>query len=317
MAKQVRLSDVITSMEMPQEVGASYLNRKTGEVLFGSEDGDYEDGDYENSADVLDQEEDLLPLPTEFDFHEYSVMEKFCHSIENEEVFHGLSLAIKGSGAFGRFKEGIHRYGIAERWYRYRDEALRAEAIDWCEAHDIPYTDDRPNMVSPDDAEMPKHNLYQSLASRLSGLFQGEREWLVNTANFAALVYHGLPKLNWAGFYFFQDEELMLGPFQGKPACTRIALGQGVCGKAAEQCRTLIVDDVHEFPGHIACDDDSNSEMVVPVLKGDVLLGVFDLDSPLRGRFDERDQTGIERMIGILVELTDFNRSKGTSIPHE
>lgn len=305
MARQVRLSDVITSMKMPQEVGASYFNRRTGQVVFVSEDGDYEDGDYENSADVLDQEENLLPLPTEFDFHEYSVMEKFCYSIGDEEISRKLLQAIQGSGAFRRFKEGIHRYGIAERWYRYRDEALRAEAIDWCEAHDIPYTDDRPNMVSPADAEMPKHDLYQSLVSRLSPLFQGEREWIVNTANFAALVYHTLPELNWAGFYFLEDEELVLGPFQGKPACTRIALGQGVCGKAAQQRRTLIVDDVHEFPGHIACDDDSNSEMVVPLLKGDVLLGVFDLDSPVRGRFDKRDQTGVERMIEILVELTD------------
>jgi GAF domain-containing protein len=127
-------------------------------------------------------------------------------------------------------------------------------------------------------------------------------------ANFAALVFDALPDLNWAGFYRLIGEELLLGPFQGKPACIRIALGRGVCGTAAAQRRTVVVPDVHKFPGHIACDGASNSEIVVPLvaLTDNRLLGVLDLDSPVFDRFDADDQRGLEQLVAILLAATDF-----------
>src|SRR5687768_14829201 len=137
-----------------------------------------------------------------------------------------------------------------------------------------------------------KDELYASLAAQLRGLLEGERDWIANAANFSALVYHTLPDVNWTGFYFQQGDELVLGPFQGKPACVRIGIGKGVCGLSASQLDTIIVPNVHEFPGHIACDAASNSEIVVPVFDGQRLLGVLDLDSPLLGRFDEQDAEG-------------------------
>jgi GAF domain-containing protein len=149
-----------------------------------------------------------------------------------------------------------------------------------------------------------KTDLYDQLASQLSSLLAGERDLVANAANFAALVFHSLPDLNWAGFYFVKDGELVLGPFQGKPACMRIAFGRGVCGVAAAKCATTIVPNVHEFPGHIACDMESNSEIVVPLMKNERFIGVLDLDSPLLSRFDADDAAGLETLLKILLAST-------------
>jgi len=149
-----------------------------------------------------------------------------------------------------------------------------------------------------------KTELYDQLASQLSSLLAGERDLVANAANFSSLVFHALPDLNWAGFYFAKDGELVLGPFQGKPACVRIRVGQGVCGTGASKCETVIVPNVHEFPGHIACDSASNSEIVVPLMKDSRLIGVLDLDSPSIGRFDADDADGLQKLARILVEVS-------------
>lgn len=146
-----------------------------------------------------------------------------------------------------------------------------------------------------------KIDLYDQLAAQLSSLLAGERDLVANAANFSSLIFHGLPDLNWAGFYFAKDDELVLGPFQGQPACVRIRVGQGVCGAGASKCETVIVPNVHEFPGHIACDSASNSEIVVPLMKGERLIGVLDLDSPLPARFDQDDAAGLESLVRILL----------------
>jgi L-methionine (R)-S-oxide reductase len=142
---------------------------------------------------------------------------------------------------------------------------------------------------------------YASLAEELNGLLAGESDFIANAANTAALLFDALPDINWAGFYFLRKDELVVGPFQGKPACVRIPLGKGVCGTAAANRKTIVVRDVHEFPGHIACDAASQSEIVVPLLKDDALLGVLDIDSPSVGRFDDADRRGIERLATIFV----------------
>ena len=149
-----------------------------------------------------------------------------------------------------------------------------------------------------------KTELYEQLASQLASLLAGERDLTANAANFSALLFHSLPDLNWAGFYFVKDGELVLGPFQGKPACVRIRVGQGVCGAGASKCETVIVPNVHEFPGHIACDSASNSEIVVPLMKRERLIGVLDLDSPSIGRFDADDADGLEKLAKILIEVS-------------
>lgn len=149
-----------------------------------------------------------------------------------------------------------------------------------------------------------KSDLYEQLATQLSALLAGERDLIANAANFSALLFHSLPDVNWAGFYLVKDDELVLGPFHGQPACVRIKIGQGVCGAAAAKCETVIVPNVHEFPGHIACDSASNSEIVVPLLKGSKLIAVLDLDSPLIGRFDTLDGDGLEKLTRILVEAS-------------
>src|SRR5438552_674766 len=147
------------------------------------------------------------------------------------------------------------------------------------------------NFVASDSSRSTaKTDLYDQLAAQLSSLLAGERDLIANSANFASLIFHSLPGLNWAGFYFLKDDELVLGPFQGKPACVRIAIGKGVCGTAASTRAATIVPNVHEFPGHIACDSASKSEIVVPLIKGDQLIGVVDLDSPIYGRFDSEDE---------------------------
>ena len=148
-----------------------------------------------------------------------------------------------------------------------------------------------------------KQQNYAELAEQLAALLQGKRNPVANAANTAALIYHGLPDLNWAGFYFADRErELVLGPFQGKPACVRIAWGRGVCGTAAARREAIIVTDVHEFPGHIACDPVSRSELVVPLIERGRVLGVLDLDSPVRGRFDQEDRAGVERLVAVFLD---------------
>jgi len=146
-----------------------------------------------------------------------------------------------------------------------------------------------------------KHPAYDDLAAQLAALIAGEPDLVANTANMAALIYQGLPELNWAGFYFTRHGELVLGPFQGKPACVRIAWGNGVCGTAASRGTAIVVPDVDEFPGHIACDAASRSELVVPLVAGGRVVGVLDLDSPRRFRFDDADRMGCERLVAILV----------------
>ncbi len=145
-----------------------------------------------------------------------------------------------------------------------------------------------------------KKTFYEQLNQYLAGLIEGEPDWLANISNAAALLYTLMPTINWAGFYLYKGEELVLGPFQGKPACIRISLSRGVCGAAARERKVQRVGDVHAFPGHIACDEASQSEIVLPILSGDRLIGVLDIDSPVQGRFDEEDQAGLEAFVNIL-----------------
>jgi L-methionine (R)-S-oxide reductase len=159
-----------------------------------------------------------------------------------------------------------------------------------------------------------KPALYAALEADLRALLHGEHDLIANAANMSSLMYHTLPDLNWAGVYLLkpgeqdqpdkrgQPAELVLGPFQGKPACVRIAIGKGVCGTAAARRATIVVPDVHAFPGHIACDSASRSELVVPLIKGEQLLGVLDLDSPTPSRFDDADREGCEALARLFVE---------------
>src|SRR6185312_3512613 len=147
-----------------------------------------------------------------------------------------------------------------------------------------------------------KPAFYAELAEQARGLLHGERDRTANAANFAALVYHALPDLNWAGFYFHDGAELVVGPFQGRPACVRIALGKGVCGTAAVTRQTQLVRDVNQFAGHIACDSASRSEIVVPLFDGDNLIGVWDVDSPTVARFDDDDRAGMEELARIFLD---------------
>jgi GAF domain-containing protein len=149
-----------------------------------------------------------------------------------------------------------------------------------------------------------KTGQYAILLEQARAVFAGEPDPIANAANLAALLYHGLPQLNWAGFYLYDGGELVLGPFQGKVACVRIALGRGVCGTAARQRETIVVPDVELFPGHIACDAASRSEIVVPLLLGERLLGVLDLDSPVAQRFDAQDRAGLEPLALAWVEAS-------------
>jgi L-methionine (R)-S-oxide reductase len=143
--------------------------------------------------------------------------------------------------------------------------------------------------------------LYEELAVQLNSLLSGERDVVANLANAAAVIYHGLPDLNWAGFYLIRGQTLVLGPFQGKPACVRIEQGKGVCGAAVERAASVLVADVHAFPGHIACDAASESELVVPLIRNGTVIGVLDLDSPVRARFDAGDQAGCEALVAVLL----------------
>ena len=152
----------------------------------------------------------------------------------------------------------------------------------------------------------PLTSFYASLTAQLDGLLSGERDWLANTANASALLFMELPDINWAGFYFLHGDELRLGPFQGKPACTRIAVGKGVCGTAVSTGQSQLVEDVHQFPGHIACDAVSASEIVVPLYNGDQCIGVLDIDSPSVARFTAEDLAGVEAFAQVLLRLSDL-----------
>jgi GAF domain-containing protein len=165
-----------------------------------------------------------------------------------------------------------------------------------------------PMQVVNSDANLSTAARYRELNGQLAALFAGERSGLANAANLCALLYQVLSDLNWVGFYFLQGDELLLGPFQGKVACVRIAIGQGVCGTAAHRKETLVVPDVHAFPGHIACDDASASEIVVPLFQAGRLLGVLDLDSPRLARFDQEDAAGLEAAVGLLLQSSEFGR---------
>lgn len=154
--------------------------------------------------------------------------------------------------------------------------------------------------------EGTKAQQYAQFGQQLVALIGEERDFVANMANMSALIFHQLGDLNWAGFYLMKDGELVLGPFQGKPACIRIAVGRGVCGTAAATRQTQVVPDVHAFPGHIACDADSRSEIVVPLIKDGVLIGVLDLDSPRPGRFDEADRAGLEAAAGLLLDASSM-----------
>ncbi len=149
---------------------------------------------------------------------------------------------------------------------------------------------------------MQKEDLYKELTAQARVLLQTQFGWLSNAANLSALIFGALPDLNWAGFYILDGKTLRLGPFQGKPACTEIALGKGVCGTAAAEQKTLVVPDVHQFAGHIACDSASKSEIVIPLIAGGKLWGVLDIDSPVLARFDEDDRDGLEELARIFVE---------------
>lgn len=153
-------------------------------------------------------------------------------------------------------------------------------------------------------AASSKTEIYALLQQQAEALLHGEHDRIANAANLASLIWHALPDLNWAGFYLFDGKELVLGPFMGKPACVRIAIGKGVCGTAALTRVTQLVADVHAFPGHIACDAASNSEIVLPLLRDGALLGVLDLDSPLLNRFDAEDQAALERLAALWVSAS-------------
>ncbi|WAH60405.1 GAF domain-containing protein [Pseudomonas silvicola] len=146
---------------------------------------------------------------------------------------------------------------------------------------------------------------YAMLTAQLESLLADERDFIANASQFSAFLYHSVDDLNWAGFYLNRNEELVLGPFQGQVACVRIPFAKGVCGAAAATRQTQRVEDVHAFPGHIACDSASNSELVIPLIKEGRLIGVLDLDSPKLARFAEADQAGIEKLVDVFLRLTD------------
>ena len=150
-------------------------------------------------------------------------------------------------------------------------------------------------------------SFYDGINDFIDGLFYEERDALANMSNLASLLYHTLGEVNWVGYYLFKSGELVLGPFQGKPACIRISLGKGVCGTAALKRETLRIPDVHQFEGHIACDGDTNAELVIPMIKDGVLLGVLDIDSKLLDRFSEDDQKALEKIVDKLLKASDYD----------
>ena len=165
--------------------------------------------------------------------------------------------------------------------------------------------------VVKSDPTLSKAETYREISVQLTGLFSGERNGLANASNLCALLYQMLPDVNWVGFYFLRDGELVLGPFQGKVACVRIPLGRGVCGTAAQSREILLVPDVNDFPGHIACDAASRSEIVLPLVKDGRLLGVLDLDSPRLARFDQQDRSGLAAAVEVLLQSSDLSYLAG------
>lgn len=155
-----------------------------------------------------------------------------------------------------------------------------------------------------------KEQVYKYMNIKLTGLLGSEDDWLANLANASALIWLLIEDINWAGFYIYRNGKLVLGPFQGKPACVNIEIGNGVCGTAAESRQTQLVKNVHDFPGHIACDGASNSEIVVPIIHNDELIGVLDIDSPHLNRFDEDDQKGFEKFVATLNKYMHWNEMK-------
>lgn len=164
----------------------------------------------------------------------------------------------------------------------------------------------RAKKIVTDDKEL----FYKTVNKLLEGLICYESDWLAQLANASALLGHQFDEINWVGFYLLKNGELVLGPFQGKPACTHIPVGQGVCGTSAKRRATVLVPDVHQFPGHIACDSASASEIVVPILKDGELMGVLDIDSPVKSRFDEDDQHGLEHFTMILAKNVHWEQLK-------
>jgi len=149
--------------------------------------------------------------------------------------------------------------------------------------------------------------MYKNIRERLEEIISGESNFIANASNFSALLCCGLKDINWAGFYMVNNDELILGPFQGKLACVRIAIGKGVCGTAAKIRQTIVVDNVEEFPGHIACDPRSKSELVIPLLEGNTLFGVLDIDSPIASRFSQADNVELEELVNMLVSVSDMD----------
>ena len=148
--------------------------------------------------------------------------------------------------------------------------------------------------------------IFRDLALQAEGLFRGERDAVANAANLSSLIFTSLDDLNWSGFYFLKNHILVLGPFQGRPACVRIEMGKGVCGTAAAKRETLVVEDVNEFPGHIACDVASQSEIVIPLIKNGGVIGVLDIDAPVTGRFDAEDRKGLEHLAKLWLDASDI-----------
>lgn len=320
MAQPVKLSEILDGMEVQSEEMPTYLDKKTGQVISLSseeltalEDGELpadelvcDDEMREYLSDLLDRQDDLLALPSQFDIHEHAIMQDFAASLTNGKQADALSRALQGRGAFRRFKDRIQELGVADQWYQFRAAAFKQLAIEWCEANELPYVDDRPQIGLRDSIETSGvKELYDGLVEQARALLDGERDFVANAANLAALLYHSLLDVNWAGWYFLREQQLVLGPFQGKPACSRIPLGKGVCGTAAAKRETLVVEDVHKFPGHIACDKASKAEIVIPVVRDGQLLGVLDLDSPLIGRFDADDRAGLERLVEVFLAASD------------
>lgn len=153
-----------------------------------------------------------------------------------------------------------------------------------------------------------KSKFYSYLNMKLVGLITSESDWLANFSNASALLWLLLDDINWAGFYLYKNDELILGPFQGRPACTKIEIGKGVCGTAAKERKSQVIKNVHDFPGHIACDSASNSEIVIPIVKDDKLIGVLDIDSPIFERFDEEDRVGLEKFVSKLNKYMDYSK---------
>jgi L-methionine (R)-S-oxide reductase len=147
---------------------------------------------------------------------------------------------------------------------------------------------------------------YNSIKIQLIALLEEEHDFISNSANFASLLFYSLNDINWVGFYLLKDNELVLGPFQGKPACGRIAIGKGVCGRAAENIEIIIVENVHQFPGHIACDSASNSEIVIPLIKNNIFIGILDIDSPLFNRFGNEDANELKELCDILINNSEI-----------